>query len=96
MASPEKEHPVKVVMAYAGEGDTLTGIGQTVSQTEGRFAITGLDDGQYEVILVTRPFHTVPVEVIDGFADPIELTTGEAGLVKENGFPSRPTTKACW
>ena len=78
--------PGHSIVAFAGEGDRLSGIGQTTSRTEGRFAITGLDDGTYEVMLATRPFHTVSVEVHDATAEALELTTGEAGILDENGF----------
>jgi S1-C subfamily serine protease len=35
---------------------------------------------------LSRPFHTTTVDVVEGTTDPVELTTGEASLVKDNGF----------
>ena len=78
--------PGQAVVAYAGTETTLAGFGQTVSQTEGRFTISGLTDGDYEVILASRPFHRIPVTIQDGSTEPLELETGEAGLLTSNGF----------
>jgi protocatechuate 3,4-dioxygenase beta subunit len=78
--------PGQAVVAYAGTDQSLSGLGQTVSGTEGRFVISGLQDGDYQVILATRPLHTHSVTVSDGTADSLELTTGDAGLLAKNGF----------
>lgn len=78
--------PGQVVVAYAGTDDTLSGLGQTVSRGEGHFEISGLQDGRYDVMLASRPLHTVSVTVSDGAAEPLELETGDAGLLTSNGF----------
>lgn len=78
--------PGQAVVAYQGSNDELAGLGQTVSGAEGRFTISGLVDGDYEVILANRPFTTESVTITDGRTDDVELTTGEAGLLTSNGF----------
>jgi len=78
--------PGVAVVAYSTDGTTLSGMGQTTSGAEGAFTISGLSDGNYEVILSSRPFNTELVTISDGTSDAIELTTGEAGLLDTNGF----------
>jgi hypothetical protein len=78
--------PGQAVFAYSGSGEEFRGVGEAVSGTEGRFSITGLSEGVYEVLLLSRPFHTTTVDVVEGASDPVELTTGDASLVKDNGF----------
>lgn len=78
--------PGETVLAVASHNDQLTGLGQAVSTTEGRFVIVGLEDGDYDVRLATRPLSTTPVTVSGGESDPIELTTGSAGLLDTHGF----------
>ena len=81
--------PGIAVVAWASHGDELSGMGQTVSGTEGRFTLSGLDDGTYSVIIANRPLDEHQVVVRDGESEPLELTTGEAGLLGENGFSLR-------
>ncbi len=74
------------VVAYKGTDKDLTGIGQTTSGTEGKFTITGLSDGDYSVLLATRPFSPITVHVEDGESAEVELETGDASLLADNGF----------
>lgn len=55
--------------------------------SEGRFELRGLDDGTYAVYAAARPFTQETVIVDEGEADrELELTTGAAGLLDEQGF----------
>ncbi len=58
-----------------------------ISASEGRFRVTGLDDGDYAAFLGLRPFTRVTVNVEEGKADrEVVLETGQASLLEDNGF----------
>lgn len=75
--------PVVAVLA----GDATASGATAISGTEGRFTLTGLEEGDYEVILAKRPFAPQRVTVRAG--EPVggvELETGEAALLDENSL----------
>jgi hypothetical protein len=74
-----------VTVVALDESGTVPRVGHAVSGSEGRFTVTGLQDGNYEVFLANRPFERTPVAVpMEG--DPLELETGSAPLLERNGF----------
>jgi hypothetical protein len=74
-----------VTVVALDETGAVPRVGHAVSGTEGRFAVTGLSNGDYEVFLANRPFERTAVSV-PGDDDDVELETGAAPLLERNGF----------
>lgn len=82
---PENNQPVLTTFA---QRETVNPVGAgALSDQDGVFEITGLDDGEYAVFLAQRPLERVSVTVQDGVASQdVVLETGEAKLLEEQGF----------
>ena len=73
--------PVVAVLANSAVGAG----GTAISGTEGRFRLSGLEEGEYEVLLAKRPLSSQRITVRSG--EPVggvELETGEAALLETN------------
>jgi hypothetical protein len=56
-----------------------------MSGPEGAFTLTGLEAGDYEILLATRPLSSVQLTLgADAKVDGVELRTGSASLLSEN------------
>lgn len=72
----------QVVVAVGTDG---VGGATAMSGPEGAFTLTGLDAGDYEVLLATRPLSSVQLNLAaDARVDGVELATGAASLLAEN------------
>ena len=87
-ALTEQGAPREMVMAIRTDIQTeLPAMQMAHTGSEGRFELRGLDDGTYKVSTTARPFTHDTVILDDGVADhEVELTTGAAGLLDEQGF----------
>ncbi len=79
--------PVSAVEKMTSDDPSITPkLGNSISGSEGRFMIMGLEDGDYEVFVATDPFDRVEVTVTDGASEPVEILAGNADLLEEHGF----------
>ncbi len=87
-ALTEQGAPGEGVAAIRADlGTELPSMGMAYSGPEGAFEIGGLEDGDYKVYTVMRPMTQEDVTISDGEANrELELTTGAADLLAENGF----------
>ena len=82
---PENNQPVLTSFA---ERETVNPVGAgALSDQDGVFEITGLEDGSYAVFLAQRPLERISVQVVNGVASQdVVLETGQAKLLEEQGF----------
>jgi hypothetical protein len=72
----------QVVVAVGTDG---VGGATAMSGPEGAFTLTGLEAGDYEILLATRPLSSVQLTLgADAKVDGVELRTGSASLLSEN------------
>jgi hypothetical protein len=77
---------IQVVAVCSSCDPTAPTTGMGTSASEGRFRIQGLPDGDYDVLIATRPFNKTPVTLEDGEAEEVELETASATMLEENGY----------
>lgn len=79
--------PFEAVLANLRGRDSMNPAGNGgMTDADGVAALSGLEDGVYDVFLARRPFERVAVRVSGGDDHEVVLETGEADLLDENGF----------